>query len=884
MAHEELIRWSNDKGRPKWQRDALRRIAGGGGGEADALVLRKIIEKEVGLTDEQVPDIVPLSESDLSNASADTPCTTLASLGPVDGFDRLESDQEPLKFSRNGLTVVYGPNASGKSGYCRIAKKFCRSLSPEQIRRNVYEDDSTSEQSVKLSYFVEGNEQEFTWKVDGETPDELSRISVFDAASARVYVDDSRKLEFLPYELELLSKLGSLIVDMETHYRERRDIINRAKSDAYIASYNEGTTVRSFLERLLSSVSLSDLPTESELRKLAEYSNNMKEERRELEKQLKSDPAAQVSICNMIKGKLEEIQREVVQLSTALGNDGVQKLIDAFNEKVSKAKVAQNAASGILENLPISGVGSNSWVHMLQYAREFAAEVYPDKDDPKISNGEYCVLCQQTLGEEASKRLAKFDDYMLQRSQAESEKANEQYGHLVDNIKGANIMPVDQVKESLLEYEKMSDFRKEKFNYIIEFYTKINSKIVVINDAIESEDFSKIMKTSIQFDDIMGCVQSAVDEISKQLEELKEISEAGEERIKKINRRLEVLVDVERLSQEIGMVIEHRKQIVELMKLEKAISLCATRGITAQINKRTEELLTESLMEKLSYELNALLISHIPIVPEKKGKKGEKSSIRIKLKTRKEVKNSHILSEGEQRSLALACFFAELSEMGSKHGIIIDDPVSSLDHERMDAVAKRLADEARSGRQVIVFTHSISFYHIVKSIADQVEVEFSTRTISSLDRDRFGMIDIEGSEPGNLKRVKERMGEIREKISKLRKCGFDSTQMKFEKDVNHIYFNMRKAWERIVEEILFNEAIKRFEPGVSTRMLRSAYYTPKEDYREIDKGMTECSKFSGHDWADELPQFLPSIEKIQSDFNDLDEFYKKVSKRRSEYE
>jgi wobble nucleotide-excising tRNase len=38
------------------------------------------------------------------------------------------------------------------------------------------------------------------------------------------------------------------------------------------------------------------------------------------------------------------------------------------------------------------------------------------------------------------------------------------------------------------------------------------------------------------------------------------------------------------------------------------------------------------------------------------------------------ARNSEVLSEGEQRGLAIACFLAELNEIGSDHGIILDDP------------------------------------------------------------------------------------------------------------------------------------------------------------------------------------------------------------------
>lgn len=883
MAHEELIRWSNEDVRPKWQRNALRRIAKGGGGDADVLKLRKIIEKEVGLTDEQVSKVTPLSASDLSSAAADTPLTTLTSLGPLEGFDRLESNQEPLKFSKTGLTVVYGQNASGKSGYCRIAKKLCRSLSPEVLRGNVYDDVSTSEQTVELSFCVGEDEHNLTWKVDDDIPDELGRISVFDTASARVYVDSSRKLEFLPYELDLLSKLGSLILNMETHFKERRDTINNANLGAYIGNYCDGTSVRSLLEKLLSSTEPKTVPPESEFRNLSKYDDDLKKERQVIENEIKSNPAVQIPILSMIKRKLEDVQKEVSLLSTRLGSEGIKMAHSALTEKASKAKAAQVTASGMFENLPISEVGSDSWMHMLRYAREFAAEVYPEKDEPKISNADNCVLCQQPLDEAASERLAKFDGYMLKRSKGESEAANENYVRITNDIRNTRIMTTNQVKESLLEYGEMSDFRKKKYMSLIEHYIKLNERVVAVNDAIENEDFSKVLEADVTYEDITNCIKCAIKEIDEELKKLEEIKKEGEDHIRKINTRLEMLMDIERLNREIEMVIDHRKKVVERLKLEKAIALCGTRSITMQVNKRTEELLTETLMSKLADELKSLDISHIPIVPTKRGARGE-SSVSMKIEAREPVKNSDILSEGEQRSLALACFLAELSEMGSMHGVVIDDPVSSLDYERMDAVADRLVKEASDGRQIIVFTHSISFYHKLNYRADNAGVLFTHRTISSMGGSRFGMIDVDGNVPGNLMKSKARIGKIKKEIAELKNRGYDPENKDFGRDVDYLYNSMRKAWERVVEEILFNEVIKRFEPGVSTRRLRGAHYTPEDDYNAIDKGMTECSKFTGHDWADEMPQNLPSMEKIESDFEDLYRFYDRASKRRGKHE
>ena len=67
---------------------------------------------------------------------------------------------------------------------------------------------------------------------------------------------------------------------------------------------------------------------------------------------------------------------------------------------------------------------------------------------------------------------------------------------------------------------------------------------------------------------------------------------------------------------------------------------------------------------------------------------------------------SKVLSEGEQKVLAIADFIAEARMSDNSVPVIFDDPVSSLDHRRISDVAKRIADLA-TDHQVVVFTHHI---------------------------------------------------------------------------------------------------------------------------------------------------------------------------------
>jgi len=80
-----------------------------------------------------------------------------------------------------------------------------------------------------------------------------------------------------------------------------------------------------------------------------------------------------------------------------------------------------------------------------------------------------------------------------------------------------------------------------------------------------------------------------------------------------------------------------------------------------------------------------------------------------------------VVSEGEQRCLSIAAFFAELSTTDDHSGIVFDDPVSSLDYKWREGVARRLVQEA-DGRQVIVFTHDVVFLLLLKQFAEELKV------------------------------------------------------------------------------------------------------------------------------------------------------------------
>ena len=82
------------------------------------------------------------------------------------------------------------------------------------------------------------------------------------------------------------------------------------------------------------------------------------------------------------------------------------------------------------------------------------------------------------------------------------------------------------------------------------------------------------------------------------------------------------------------------------------------------------------------------------------------------------------------------------------------------------------------------------------------------------------------------------------------------------------YQDLRLAWERSVEEVLFQGVVSRFTEGVATNMLKHVA-VEDSDFVAIDEGMTKCSKFV-HDPAAAAQVAIPSLDEFRADIEKLE--------------
>ena len=130
---------------------------------------------------------------------------------------------------------------------------------------------------------------------------------------------------------------------------------------------------------------------------------------------------------------------------------------------------------------------------------------------------------------------------------------------------------------------------------------------------------------------------------------------------------------------------------------------------------------------------------------------------------------SAVLSEGEQRAIAIASFLAEIKLGKGRGGIVFDDPVSSLDHRRRWEVAERLVLESKE-RQVLVFTHDIYFLAILEQKSDAIGAAL---TMNYIRRAAQGFGVHSPDLPFDVVGTKARVGQLRQMLVEAQKAKKD---------------------------------------------------------------------------------------------------------------
>jgi energy-coupling factor transporter ATP-binding protein EcfA2 len=827
---DDIIAWSATQ--TPWRRDCMRRLAIRNElTEIDQDELLAMVKKAAGFTlATEPPAAVPFAKAHLGGG-AHVP-VVLKGIANVEGVNRLVANAS-LSFCPKALTIVYGRNGSGKSGFVRILRTACRTRIENPavltVLANAYGNSGGAQVADIVVDLGEGDVP-IAWKPGMIAAPQLAQVAVFDSASAQLYVDGGNQIRYLPFGLALPHRLNAVCLALKTKLETEQSaaVGNKIALSAIAFPVVRETAAQQFNR------GVGKTTTDVSIDAAVAYGDADAARLDEITTLLAAGATASSDLGALLSW-IDAIALECATATTDLSDTALDALTQLRTEAVTAREAAKLAAGALFDDDPLDGVGSPTWRTLWHAARDYSvAEAYPEHAFPVIEAGEgdaACVLCQQPLQADGIDRMQRFQAYMD------------------DTLDTRATTAEAAVADALAKLPLLSHLCGED---LTERLDQVRARDVALADALSTFQGVVLGRHADAKARLEGAERAEIEALVSPVEAIHALStKLGAEKAalaeasliegrQKLEASKAELEDRKILNTNKARLTTRRDLLLVEAAYAKALTLVATTGITKRANELIDTHLTAAVVTKFDAERATFDILHLKVgLARKSGQ--TKAEFQVDPQTKLTKVTSDILSEGEQRALALAGFLTEVALTEGSGPIIIDDPVSSLDRDRSARVAGRIASEALC-RQVVVFTHDIVFFNELCRAADESGIEPVTISLFS-DQDAAGKVDAAGMVWKGLN-VARRVGAIKSSFAPLPKLHAASPAA-YEYAIKNLYGRLRDTYERMVEEIIFHDIVRRGVDVIQTQMLR--YVTlPDELAIRFHDGMARANTYS-HD-------------------------------------
>ena len=859
---QEILKWSED--RPTWQRDALRRLVVDGElSDDDISDLTEICKGDHGLAEKA--EVKPLAKEHVPSGEAKAAAVSLVSIFHHKGVNALAEDQT-LKFAP-GLTIVYGDNGAGKTGYIRILKQACRARGQEQILGNVVSGVAPPKPAVNIKYKIGDETLPREW-VGGDADEFISRVSVFDTQCAAVYLNERTDVAFLPFGLDLFDKLVKACRAVRVSLESEQRALNTNVLAPIVAQIHAGTAAAKLAGNITS------LTKPEAVLAMTRLSSEEEARLSFLEKSLQdlqaNDPNKLIAQLNIRVGRVRALGEHLRALENALSDAEVAAVFSIRTGGRRKSEEAKRLRELTFPQGLLAGTGGEQWKVMWESSRLFSEQqAYPENAFPVTENGSKCVLCQQDLGHAAAHRLRQFEEFITSTTEKELRKIREDFAHRRNVFTSLKTTP-DAVEEAIKELRLEHESKAKDISVSIAQNDKRRAMVVaaLTEDKDLGQDCPALAFAS-------GEVPSIAAEIDTRIKSLREGTNT--EMRKKLTdeeQELRARLTLGKHEQSILDEIENKKKIAAY---SQCIDETKPTAITQKSSQVTKAVVSERLKQSFKTELQSLEFNHVEVELKEVGGAEGVFYHKLILTRNPGIEVPKIVSEGEQRCISIAAFFAELSTADDPSAIVFDDPVSSLDFEWRNNVARRLVQESKH-RQVIVFTHDVVFLLALKQYAEESSVEPLDQHVR---RQSKGAGVCAEELPWVAMPVKGKIGYLKNRYQAADKLSRDGNEDAYEQEAKCLYGLLREAWERALEEVLLGGVVERYRPSVQTLKLAPLSDITDTDCKTVETAMTKCSTWlPGHDKAPAARAPVPGTAELKRDIEALETWVKGIRARR----
>lgn len=752
------------------------------------------------------------------------------SLTVGDGINAIKAGAK-IDFA-SGVTVIFGENGSGKSGFVRVLKRAAGVRTAEDILHNVH-GATRPIASATFGVTVGATSKTVEWKSEFAIAP-LNRASIFDARGARIHVEEDLSYVYTPGELTLFPFVQNGIERVRTAF-EGAIAAHAPGANTLLASFDRACSIYAPIETLGAATDIE------EIRKYALLPSNAEATIEALRTEI--DALRSSNIQNELKRARDRAAvvrslKTAIETAKAFSVAKYSTLVEACKEATRRRDQAGIKA---FEGIEIPGILTDEWRAFIQagedYVKKHAKNGYPHETDS-------CAYCRQPLTASTLELIGKYRAFTNNDLKAALDKAERELREYT--------APVTALKADALQQQFAEETSGER---------DVLAPIAPVVEHITNLPGTVASRSAIAWADKDASLANADRIVSAESTQLTNFA-AGlqasiQQREEALNRKQRELVELQgkKSANDLLPQIETRvsnAKWVSRANIVKSSMSGILRSLTEAAKEASEELLNKGFEKRFQDECRRLRAPSVTLnFPGRQGQVTRRKMVAA-------YKPSQVLSEGEQKALALADFLAEVTAVPASSPVIFDDPITSMDYRRIHEVCDRIVALAND-HQIIVFTHNIWFAAELLAKADKKKL-------------RYYDIRSEGGDSGvlssgNHPRV-DSVAQVGTRVKKIIDAAEKADGEVEAALVEKGYEELRGLCEIIVEHEMFKGVVQRYAPNVMMTRLQKVNVDKLHDSASsivaiFDKS---CRYIASHSQPMETLGIRPTLSELKADY------------------
>lgn len=799
---------------------------------------------EKRMSEAPVPEVPELDIVDGTGTQDDE--LEFVRLDNVEGVNALAPDQE-IEFD-SGLTILFGENGSGKTGYARIIKRMAGVRTAQPILSNTNVTGRQPEPSAKVAYRLGSVEDVLQWQNEmGVAP--FTRVSVFDATVSQLHVDDELGYVFTPAELSFYARVSEGARAVQTRVSEEAGR-SRPGTNVLLPLFQRGTEVFPLIE------SLSAATDVAELQRLAALPDDAETQQKQLLEEVSALSGGGIDArLATSRQRATNLERLRAFLGKVTSFDAIAYEVARQNLELADAE-RRRMREELFTATELAGPPDDKWQQFVAaadaYRKHVGLETYPHE-------GDQCLYCRQSLTSDALELVQKYRTFLDERVMQRQTQSAAQVDGLRLDVTDAAADAVTDIVDSLAGTENPPSWVAEAAG-IVQDARVVSAETTRRGTCAVGDLAERSAK-------VLAIIVSEIDAAEATSESLAEQQRDRTSTLASKTKELAELTARIDLGKHLATATAHvkaAKRAAKLTQLGQQISYTVLRPLTDLAKIASEELANRDF-ERL-FEEESKLLRAPRVVLEFQGRSGKAERKKVVARHRP----SEVLSEGEQKALALADFLAESRMRGTRAPIVFDDPVTSLDYRRNNEVATRIAQLAES-HQVVVFTHNIMF---ATKLIDLRQGKGTVRCKYYQVREKG---DVKGFVSADVEPRRDTPNGIGKRINAtIQSAKASKDPVSEDALVERGYGQLRSWCEAFVEQDLLGNVAQRYRANIVMGGLERIRLDrfPTAAHLAGEVFAKACRFMEGHSQPAEELNVRPTLADLEQDWKDLQEAQK----------